>query len=221
MKKLIIICVLICLLFAAYESRIELPPVDNTTPAEYLITHTYSDADLALIEENYDNILDLARDYKIECIRDPREFFENYLPYIVLMSDTGKRVFIYYDDPVYNESNYHYDDNDIYFCLFTDKFMGYDEMNSLLQDMAKNGTTREEVKKLYQYDTGLSSTAKGNTQCVAVKEGVFVTFIYNISAEISKIDYYSDDVIFSADKIERNSDLVWTIKPLLTIDKNW
>lgn len=221
MKKLILICVLICLLFTAYESRIELPPVDNTTPAEELITHTYSDTDLASIGENYDNILDLARDYKIECIRDPREFFENYLPYIVLMSDTGKRVFIYYDDPVYNESNYHYDDNDIYFCLFTDKFMGYDEMNSLLQDMANNGTTWEEVKKLYPYDTGLSSTAKGNTQCVAVKEGVFVTFVYNISAEISKIDYYSDDVIFSADKIERNSDLVWTIKPLLTIDKNW
>lgn len=221
MKKLIIICVLICLLFAAYESRIELPPVDNTTPAEELITHTYSDADLALIEENYDNILDLARDYKIECIRDPREFFENYLPYIVLMSDTGKRVFIYYDDPVYNESNYHYDDNDIYFCLFTDKFMGYDEMNSLLQDMAKNGTTREEVKKLYPYDTGLSSTAKGNTQCVAVKEGVFVTFIYNISAKISRIDYYSDEEIFRTGDIVRDHDLIWTIKPLLAIDKNW
>ena len=71
MKKLIIICVLICLLFAAYESRIELPPADNTTLAEELITHTYSDADLASIGENYDNILDLARDYKIECIRDP------------------------------------------------------------------------------------------------------------------------------------------------------
>ena len=84
MKKLILICIAVCLLFAAYESRIELPPVDNTTPAEELITHTYSDADLALIDENYDNILDLARDYKIECIRDPREFFENYLPYIVL-----------------------------------------------------------------------------------------------------------------------------------------
>ena len=221
MKKLIIICVLICLLFAAYESRIELPPADNTTLAEELITHTYSDADLASIEENYDNILDLARDYKIECIRDPREFFENYLPYIVLMSDTGKRVFIYYDDPVYNESNYHYDDNDIYFCLFTDKFMNYDEMNSLLQDMAKNGTTREEVKKLYPYDTGLSSTAKGNTQCVAVKEGVFVTFIYNISAKISRIDYYSDEEIFRTGDIVRDHDLVWTIKPLLTIDKNW
>lgn len=221
MKKLILICIAVCLLFAAYESRIELPPVDNTTPAEELITHTYSDADLALIEENYDNILDLARDYKIECIRDPREFFENYLPYIVLMSDTGKRVFIYYDDPVYNESNYHYDDNDIYFCLFTDKFMNYDEMNSLLQDMAKNGTTREEVKKLYPYDTGLSSTAKGNTQCVAVKEGVFVTFIYNISAKISRIDYYSDEEIFRTGDIVRDHDLVWTIKPLLTIDKNW
>ena len=209
MKKLIIICVLICLLFAAYESRIELPPVDNTTPAEYLITHTYSDADLALIEENYDNILDLARDYKIECIRDPREFFENYLPYIVLMSDTGKRVFIYYDDPVYNESNYHYDDNDIYFCLFTDKFM------------ANNGTTWEEVKKLYQYDTGLSSTAKGDTRCIAVKEGVFVTFIYNVIPDISRIDYYSDEEIFRTGDIVRDHDLVWTIKPLLTIDKNW
>lgn len=221
MKKFVIICIAVCLLFAAYESRIELPPVDNTTPAEELITHTYSDADLASIEENYDNILDLAKDYKIECIRDPREFFENYLPYIVLMSDTGKRVFIYYDDPVYNESNYHYDDNDIYFCLFTDKFMNYDEMNSLLQDMAKNGTTREEVKKLYPYDTGLSSTAKGNTQCVAVKEGVFVTFIYNISAKISRIDYYSDEEIFRTGDIVRDHDLIWTIKPLLTIDKNW
>ena len=71
MKKFVIICIAVCLLFAAYESRIELPPADNTTLAEELITHTYSDADLALIEENYDNILDLARDYKIECIRDP------------------------------------------------------------------------------------------------------------------------------------------------------
>ena len=99
--------------------------------------------------------------------------------------------------------------------------MGYDEMNSLLQDMANNGTTWEEVKKLYQYDTGLSSTAKGNTQCVAVKEGVFVTFIYNISAKISRIDYYSDEEIFRTGDIVRDHDLVWTIKPLLTIDKNW
>ena len=51
MKKFVIICIAVCLLFAAYESRIELPPVDNTTPAEELITHTYSDADLASIEE--------------------------------------------------------------------------------------------------------------------------------------------------------------------------
>lgn len=223
MKKFVFFCIAVCLLFAAYESRIELPPVDNTTPAEELITYTYSDLSLEQIEDNYRGctIYDLARDFKIECIRDPREFFDNYLPYVVLMSDTGKRAFIYFGHEMYSKNHYYYNENDIYFCLFTDKFKGYDEMNSLLQDMAKNGTTREEVKKLYPYETGLSSTAIGDTQCIAVKEGVFVTFIYNISAEISKIDYYSDDVIFSADKIERNSDLVWTIKPLLTIDKNW
>lgn len=41
MKKFVIICIAVCLLFAVYESRIELPPVDNTTPAEELITYTY------------------------------------------------------------------------------------------------------------------------------------------------------------------------------------
>ena len=223
MKKFVFFCIAVCLLFAAYESRIELPPVDNTTPAEELITYTYSDLSLEQIEDNYRGctIYDLARDFKIECIRDPREFFDNYLPYVVLMSDTGKRAFIYFGHEMYSKNHYYYNENDIYFCLFTDMFKGYDEMNNLLQDMANNGTTWEEVKKLYPYETGLSSTAIGDTRCIAVKEGVFVTFIYNISAEISKIDYYSDDVIFSADKIERNSDLVWTIKPLLTIDKNW
>ena len=84
-----------------------------------------------------------------------------------------------------------------------------------------NGTTWEEVKKLYQYDTGLSSTAKGDTRCIAVKEGVFVTFIYNVIPDISRIDYYSDEEIFCTDDIVRDHDLVWTIKPLLTIDKNW
>lgn len=191
MKKFVFFCIAVCLLFAAYESRIELPPVDNTTPAEELITYTYSDLSLEQIEDNYRGctIYDLARDFKIECIRDPREFFDNYLPYVVLMSDTGKRAFIYFGHEMYSKNHYYYNENDIYFCLFTDKFKGYDEMNNLLQDMANNGTTWEEVKKLYPYETGLSSTAIGDTQCIAVKEGVFVTFIYNISAEISKIDY--------------------------------
>ena len=53
MKKFVIICIAVCLLFAAYESRIELPPVDNTTPAEELITYTYSDLALEQIEDNY------------------------------------------------------------------------------------------------------------------------------------------------------------------------
>lgn len=111
MKKFVIICIAVCLLFAVYESRIELPPVDNTTPAEELITYTYSDLSLEQIEDNYRGctIYDLARDFKIECIRDPREFFDNYLPYVVLMSDTGKRAFIYFGHEMYskNQCNIH------------------------------------------------------------------------------------------------------------------
>lgn len=218
MKKLIIICVLICLLFAAYESRIELPPADNTTLAEELITHTYSDADLASIGENYDNILDLARDYKIECIRDPREFFENYLPYIVLMSNTGKRAFVYFDAPEFS-----YDEGSIAFCLLTDEFKSYDEMYAILDDMVNNGTTWERVYAMYdQYNTGESYGGRGMAQSFAVKEGVFITAVYfEKEPAFSKINYYSDEEIFCPDVIEREYSLAHTIKPLLTIDKNW
>jgi hypothetical protein len=218
MKKLIIICVLICLLFAAYESRIELPPADNTTLAEELITHTYSDADLASIGENYDNILDLARDYKIECIRDPREFFENYLPYIVLMSNTGKRAFVYFDAPEFS-----YDKGSIAFCLLTDEFKSYDEMYAILDDMVNNGTTWERVYAMYdQYNTGESYGGRGMAQSFAVKEGVFITAVYfEKEPAFSKINYYSDEEIFCLDVIEREYSLAHTIKPLLTIDKNW
>lgn len=218
MKKLIIICVLICLLFAAYESRIELPPADNTTLAEELITHTYSDADLASIGENYDNILDLSRDYKIECIRDPREFFENYLPYIVLMSNTGKRAFVYFDDPEFS-----YDKGSIAFCLLTDEFKSYDEMYAILDDMVNNGTTWERVYAMYdQYNTGESYGGRGMAQSFAVKEGVFITAVYfEKEPAFSKINYYSDEEIFCPDVIEREYSLAHTIKPLLTIDQNW
>ena len=218
MKKLIIICVLICLLFAAYESRIELPPADNTTLAEELITHTYSDADLASIGENYDNILDLARDYKIECIRDPREFFENYLPYIVLMSNTGKRAFVYFDAPEFS-----YDKGSIAFCLLTDEFKSYDEMYAILDDMVNNGTTWERVYAMYdQYNTGESYGGRGMAQSFAVKEGVFITAVYfEKEPAFSKINYYSDEEIFCLDVIEREYSLAHTIKPLLTIYKNW
>lgn len=218
MKKLIIICVLICLLFAAYESRIELPPADNTTLAEELITHTYSDADLASIGENYDNILDLARDYKIEYIRDPREFFENYLPYIVLMSNTGKRAFVYFDAPEFS-----YDKGSIAFCLLTDEFKSYDEMYAILDDMVNNGTTWERVYAMYdQYNTGESYGGRGMAQSFAVKEGVFITAVYfEKEPAFSKINYYSDEEIFCLDVIEREYSLAHTIKPLLTIDKNW
>lgn len=218
MKKFVIICIAVCLLFAAYESRIELPPADNTTLAEELITHTYSDADLASIGENYDNILDLARDYKIECIRDPREFFENYLPYIVLMSNTGKRAFVYFDAPEFS-----YDKGSIAFCLLTDEFKSYDEMYAILDDMVNNGTTWERVYAMYdQYNTGESYGGRGMAQSFAVKEGVFITAVYfEKEPAFSKINYYSDEEIFCLDVIEREYSLAHTIKPLLTIDKNW
>lgn len=53
------------------------------------------------------------------------------------------------------------------------------------------------------------------------KGGGFVTFIYNVIPDISRIDYYSDEEIFCTDDIVRDHDLIWTIKPLLAIDKNW
>ena len=56
----------------------------------------------------------------------------------------------------------------------------------------------------------------------AVKEGVFITAVYFEKAPVfSEINYYSDEEIFCSDDIEREHSLAHTIKPLLTIDKNW
>jgi len=59
-------------------------------------------------------------------------------------------------------------------------------------------------------------------QSFAVKEGVFITAVYfEKEPAFSKINYYSDEEIFCPDVIEREYSLAHTIKPLLTIDKNW
>ena len=99
----------------------------------------------------------------------------------------------------------------------------YDEMYAILDDMVNNGTTWERVYAMYdQYNTGESYGGRGMAQSFAVKEGVFITAVYfEKEPAFSKINYYSDEEIFCLDVIEREYSLAHTIKPLLTIDKNW
>lgn len=223
MKKTIILCLsaVVCFLLTSCGNIVELPPVDNTTPAEELITHTYSDADLAAIEENYygHTIYDLAKDYKIECLRDPGEFCEDYFPYVVLMSDTGKRAFVFFADSAYQRSS---NIDKVYISLFTDGFKSRQEMEYILEDMILNGATWEQVYTLYPYYTGVSTTSWRTTQSVAVKEGVFVTRVYNgCNPTLSELLYYSDEELFKSKNVEHENGLIRTIRPLLTIDKNW
>lgn len=222
MKKITIIslCVAICILFAACKSKIELPPVDNTTPAEKLITTTYSDADLAAIGEKYEglSIYELAEDFKIECLRDPGQFCGDYFPYVVLMSNTGKRAFVFFADGAYQRSR---EVEKVYMNIVTDGFKSREDMENILEGMLNNGATWEEVYALYPYYTGVSTVSARTTQSVAVKEGVFVTQVYNGSVPtFSELLYYSDEELFSGKNIEHEHGLARTIRPLLTIDKN-
>lgn len=221
MKKeiiFIIITIFLCLCLCSCREELRLPRADNTTTAESIITHVYPDEMFSKLDSGeYRTLYEVAEDFEIECIRDPSVFYENYLPYIVLLSESGRRAFIFYGD-----SRGGYDKYDIANCMIVDKFFDYDYMALKLQQMKEGRPSYQAWLDLYMYFTGVSTAGKGTTQCVAVKEGVFVVPIYNGEyPEVGNISFYSDEELFHKENDKRDSNQKYVITPLLSIDKRF
>ena len=97
---LLLLLLLPVLILTGCSGRI--PRSDNTTPAEKLIQHRYPDEELEDLFSGeygsfvYHDLRDFLKDFKIECRRDPGAYDESYLPYVVLMSESGKKLFVFY-----------------------------------------------------------------------------------------------------------------------------
>ena len=140
-KNSIFFCVILVLIVVAVGVLLyvflppRLPEADNNTPAHELISHYYSDEDFEAIfkrtdEEvyyspyEYETLNDLKHIYKFECLRNPRVYSDEYYPYIVLMSESGKKLFLFYDPQTL----------EIIDRTIIEEFMTYSEIQALIKD---------------------------------------------------------------------------------------
>ena len=203
-----------------------IPRSDNNSSAEELIQHRYTDREfdnLFSAEDRsfvYRDLRDFSKEYKIECCRNPREYNKLYLPYVVLMSESGKKLFIFYGDQQNGHGEY-----EIAAAILTGSFFSYTEMQSNLKALGDRISIHNKVLNDYigQFKTGSGSGEIYQSYPIAVKEGVIIIHISKIQIGVYQLDgtdYYSDQVLFDTNSEDNpNQHNLYQIWPLLPIDK--
>lgn len=221
MKKrcvILLLMLLLCLLLGRAATAKSEFKVDynNTAPADEIASCVY-DSSLAddLIDSElackFDTLYELSECFAVECVRAPQEYEQSYLPYAVLLFDSGSRAFVFFDRNSY----------EILKCLIVDEFMSQDTVEALLDDLSQRSAPYTEWQKLDKYNTGCANGAVMNSRCIATSDGVYVAVLGNgYNPEVKYTHFISDDDLFSSSCDEGliNCDL-YTIWPLLPIDK--
>lgn len=212
-----------------------LPRINNTDPVEEIVTVRYSDEELlSLIEGGYGGgwkytkLPTLAKDYKIECVRDPRIWNEKYLPYIVLLSDTGRYMIIYYDNwKVYDQRTSKYVQlkqmivGIDYLPLLPDR----EALEETLVEMSEKQATKEEW---YECLRNNSAGVPLNFESyeyeylpLRVQEGVLVAVLSENGSHLIRTEFFPNEEIFAeTGKINTAQDNghYW-LTPILPMDK--
>lgn len=222
-----------------------LPEADNNTPARELISHYYSDEELEAIvrlipEEvwyssfkyEYETLDDLKHIFKFECLRDPSVYSDEYKPYVVLMSESGKKLFLFYDPQTL----------EIIDRTIIEDFMTYSEIQALIKDAlvvnrvimdfaSFNRKTYGDVFELFEenrvaltdkldiYDTGTDFSSSFMFYLYGVKEGVLALSLWaGAEIKIRSMHFYPNELIFSDKPFYKNSG-PFELWPVLPIDK--
>ena len=219
-----------------------LPAADNNTPAHELISHYYSDEDFEAIfkrtdEEvyyspfEYETLNDLKHIFKFECLRNPRVYSDEYKPYVVLMSDSGKKLFLFYDPETL----------EILERILIEDFMSLSEAQtviknalainkSIVDDAVKFEKSYDEVfqilgenksalrRELYTYSIGSAYISICTFDLCNVEEGVLVLGLWAGSEiNVHNIIFYPNELVFSGEPLKSQSG--YDIWPILPIDK--
>lgn len=222
---LLLLLLLPVLILTGCSGRI--PRSDNTTPAEELIQHRCTDEELEDLFSGeygsfvYHDLRDFSKDYKIECRRNPGAYDESYLPYVVLMSESGKKLFIFYGDQKDGHGEY-----EIAAARLTGSFFSYAEMQANLKALGDRVSVHNRALNDYigQYRTGSAPGEIHRSYPIAVKEGVLVIHMSKVDYGVYQFkdtEFYSDQVLFDTNSSDNpNRDNFYQIWPLLPIDKH-
>ena len=197
---------------------LRLPAADNTTPAENLITHYYSEEELdalTMIREGEtsivpkcENLNELKYSFKFECVRDPRVYNTEYDPYLILMSDTGKKLFLFYDPETL----------DVIDGIYVYGFPLRNDVEALIREVAESGASYHDMDVLWDYSSGLGTSGRLDSYFIQLKEGMIILHSYNReTAEIVSQYFYSNDQLFG-DNPSEVPELVLA-SPVLPVDK--
>lgn len=197
---------------------LRLPAADNTTPAESLITHYYSEEELdaltmirkgeTSIVPKCENLNELKYSFKFECVRDPRGYNTEYDPYLILMSDTGKKLFLFYDPETL----------DVIDGIYVYGFPLRNDVEALIREVAESGSSYHDMDVLWDYSSGLGTSSRLHSYFIQLKEGMIILHSYNReTAEIVSQYFYSNDQLFG-DNPSEVPELVLA-SPVLPVDK--
>ena len=196
------------------------PSSNNIDPPESIITRFYSDEDLSNLlygyyAGKYNNLRDLEGDYQVECIRDPRQYDERYMPYVVIMSESGKKAFLFFRPFEDTQKGA----GDIVCCIVTGSFLSKDELLDVLYELQDNNATWTEwLPLLEKYECGMSSGAMNHQFILAVKEGVYGIVLSHDEAMVEKIqviEFTSDySLMHDAGHSRENGWDPWLILPV-------
>ena len=222
---LLLLLLLPVLILTGCSGRI--PRSDNTTPAEKLIQHRYPDEELEDLFSGeygsfvYHDLRDFLKDFKIECRRDPGAYDESYLPYVVLMSESGKKLFVFYGNQKDGHGEY-----EIASAILNDSFLSYAEMQANLKALGDRFSIHNRALNDYveHHKTGSGAGEIHQSYPIAVKEGVLVIHMSKIDYGVYQFkdtEFYPDQVLFDTNSSDNpNRDNFYQIWPLLPIDKN-
>lgn len=197
---------------------LRLPAADNTTPAESLITHYYSEEELdaltmirrgeTSIVPKCENLNELKYSFKFECVRDLRVYNDEYYPYLILMSDTDKKLFLFYDPETL----------DVIDGIYVYGFPLRNDVEALIREVAESGSSYHDMDVLWDYSSGLGTSSRLHSYFIQVKEGMVMLDSYNReTAKIERQNFYSNDQLFGDDPLEVLA--LGLALPILPVDK--
>jgi len=216
----------VCAVLLPVLRPVVLPRADNTTPAGEKARHRYSDEALGAVfntnykyyeeyqiqipEYEFQSLDDLKYRFEFECVRDPRMYADNFYPYIVLMSESGKKLFLFYDPETLK----------IICRTVIEDFFSAEEAEALINEAVENRRGRLFLRNtLEKYCIGTYVTANCMYFLVEVTDGILVLSLWNNDEiDIRSMEFYTNEQLLGENPVDlsKKSFDIW---PILPIDK--
>ncbi len=214
-----IAAIMLVLVLTGCQAHLKLD-YNHTDAASDIVTQYYSEAQIKMLMDEdgfctFEDLKALSKAYRIECVRDPSIYNDDYLPYVVLLSEDGAKAFVFFDKA---------NDHRIKKVIINDGFLTKQSAGEILDQWTEQGAQWDTqwLPLLKKYDSGISMGAIRQTFCVATKEGLYRFSLehrhYPLMTIYRTPTFYTDEELFSSNSLPH--EVTYKLCPILPIDKD-